>query len=124
MTFVCETDDLGREPSEPNDNDQNLEQVYTPPDESPLALPEAVEPVPLDISSNDSPSQELSDVSPPSPREAYLIRSYIQKIAAVVSLLPATSLEHGLTASRQIYVIPNPTSAPKSRAEHSTSQCY
>ncbi|OKO94335.1 hypothetical protein PENSUB_11602 [Penicillium subrubescens] len=89
VTFVGETDDFGHGPSEPDDNDQSsetLEQAYSPPGDSPLTLTEAVEVVPADTLSNNSPSQGASDVSTPSPREAYLIRSYIQKIAAVADI--------------------------------------
>ncbi|KAJ5679159.1 hypothetical protein N7462_007403 [Penicillium macrosclerotiorum] len=46
----------------------------------------AIESVPTDGFATDSPSHESVDVLELSPREAYLIRSYIQKIAAVVSL--------------------------------------
>jgi hypothetical protein len=94
---VRETDDFT--PSEPDEKDRGLEQPYPPPDESQPTLPEAVESVPIDIFSNDSPTYTPSDVSVPSPREAYLIRSYIQKIAAVVSFLPTTHMECGLTAA-------------------------
>ncbi|KAJ5358624.1 uncharacterized protein N7496_011037 [Penicillium cataractarum] len=83
VTFVRETDNFRREPSEPNDNDRVLEQSYSPPDDSQLILPEVVESIPTDTLSNDSPSQGSNDASTPTPREAYLIRSYIQKIAAV-----------------------------------------
>lgn len=85
MTFVGETDDFGREPSEPEDTDQSPEQTYSPPDDSQLTVTEAIETVPTDTLSN-YPCQGPSNVSTPSPREAYLIRSYIQRIAAVVSL--------------------------------------
>jgi hypothetical protein len=97
VTFVRETDDFS--PSEPDNKDRGLEQPYPPPDESQPTLPEAVESVPTDVLSNDSPSHTPTDVSIPSLREAYLIRSYIQKIAAVVSFLPTTDMESGLTAA-------------------------
>ncbi|OGE51298.1 hypothetical protein PENARI_c014G03471 [Penicillium arizonense] len=84
VTFVRETDDFS--PSEPHDKDRGLEQPYPPPDESQPTLPEAAESVPTDVLSNDSPSHTPSDVWVPSPREAYLIRSYIQKIAAVADI--------------------------------------
>lgn len=90
MTFVRETDDFRPETPEPDENDRGFELAYSPPDDSQLTLPELIESIPTEIPSNDSPSQEPSDVAAPSPREAYLIRSYIQKIAAVVSVLPAT----------------------------------
>lgn len=97
MTFVSETDDLS--PSEPDNKNQDPEQTYPPPEESQPTPPRAVESVPTDVFSNHSPSHTLSDVSVPSPREAYLIRSYIQKIAAVVSFLPITEMKSGLTAA-------------------------
>ncbi|KAJ5819467.1 hypothetical protein N7474_005058 [Penicillium riverlandense] len=84
VTFVRETDDFT--PSETDDKDRGLEQPYPPPDEIQPTLPEEVEYVPTDIFSNDSPSHTPSDVWVPSPREAYLIRCYIQKIAAVADI--------------------------------------
>lgn len=97
MTFVRETNDSS--PSEPDDKHRDPEQSNPPPDESQPTPPRGVEPVPIDVFSNDSPSHTPSDVPVPSPREAYLIRSYIQKIAAVVSFPPTIDMESGLTAA-------------------------
>lgn len=88
MTFVRQTDDFTREPSESDEDDRDpgLEQPFPLPGKGQPTLPDTIESVP-NISSSDFPSQEPSVVSAPTPREAYLIRSYIQKIAAVVSFL-------------------------------------
>ena len=78
--------------SSPNDsqNDRGFEVLYSPPDDNQLTLPGPITPIPTEIPSDNSPGHETNNVSAPSPREAYLIRSYIQKIAAVVSLLSET----------------------------------
>ncbi|KAJ5176968.1 uncharacterized protein N7482_002845 [Penicillium canariense] len=86
VTFVHQADDLTRELPEPDDQDQGLEQPYPTPEEGQPILPQALESVPTDALSNHSPSHAPSDLSTPSPREAYLIRSYIQKIAAVADI--------------------------------------
>lgn len=99
MTFVHETDDSTREPSEPDDKDRGLELPYSPPEESQLTPSEAADSVPTDSFSNDPLSYGPAVDSELSLREAYLIRSYIQRIAAVVSLLPATGVERNLMAA-------------------------
>ncbi|KAJ5264774.1 hypothetical protein N7505_007567 [Penicillium chrysogenum] len=86
VTFVRETDDFTCEQFEPDDRDQDLEQSYSPPGQSQLTLPDPIEFNPADTSSNNSSICGTNDVSTPSPREAYLIRSYIQKIAAVADI--------------------------------------
>ncbi|KAJ5545259.1 hypothetical protein N7535_006357 [Penicillium sp. DV-2018c] len=80
------TGNFTREQFEPDDRDRNLEQPYSPPSQNQPTLPDPVGFTPSNISSDNSPLGGTSDVSPPTPREAYLIRSYIQKIAAVADI--------------------------------------
>lgn len=87
------------EPSEPEDKDWGVELPYPQLDTSRSTPPETAESVPTDSFSNVPLSHGSPDDSELSVREAYLIRSYIQKIAAVVSLLPAADMEHGLNAA-------------------------
>ncbi|KAJ5143143.1 uncharacterized protein N7515_001930 [Penicillium bovifimosum] len=73
-------------PPDPPEFNQNLEQSYSPPGQNHTTPPDPTEFNPTDDSSNHSPVSGTNDVSSPSPREAYLIRSYIQKIAAVADI--------------------------------------
>lgn len=87
MTFVSETDDFTGEPPESEDKYQEPELSYPSPDDSQPIAPATVESVPADVFLNSTPSPGPVDVSTLSLREAFLIRSYIQKIAAVVSFV-------------------------------------
>lgn len=86
VTFVPETDDFTRELPESEDKYQEPELSYPSPDDSQPIVPTAVESIPADVFLDSTPSPGPIDVSTLSMREAFLIRSYIQKIAAVVSL--------------------------------------
>lgn len=87
MTFVSETG----EPPESEDKDRAPglpELSYPSPEESSQLTPlNVAESVPSDIflDSTPSPGHGPIDASALSLREAFLLRSYIQKIAAVVS---------------------------------------
>jgi hypothetical protein len=84
---VSETDDFTGEPLESEDKYQEPELSYPSPDDSQPIAPAVVESVPTDILLDTTPSPGPVDVSTLSLREAFLIRSYIQKIAAVVSFV-------------------------------------
>lgn len=125
VTFVRQADDGTREPSEPDEDDghQGFDKPVSSPDQSPPTFPpDTVESVPS-ISSGDFPGQEPSDVTTPTPREAYLIRSYIQKIAAVVSFRKDLEYMTMPNSSRRIYVTRSLISAPRSHAGRSKNQC-
>jgi hypothetical protein len=85
VTFVSEADDFAREPRALEDKYQEPELSYPSPDDSQPAAVTAVESIPADVFLDTTPSPGPDDVSALSMREAFLIRSYIQKIAAVVS---------------------------------------
>ncbi|OKL61972.1 hypothetical protein UA08_02562 [Talaromyces atroroseus] len=87
VTFVPETDGFTHEPPEPEEKDQEPELSYPSPDEPiQLIAPNAAVSVPSDIFLDSTPSPGPVDASTLSLREAFLIRSYIQKIAAVADI--------------------------------------
>lgn len=85
-----------QEASEPVDRDREPERPYSLPVEGQLTLPDASEDFATDVFSNDYSNHGAIAVSELSMREAYLIRSYIDKIAAVVSLLNPGRMARGL----------------------------
>ncbi|CRG91230.1 Cytochrome P450 82A1 [Talaromyces islandicus] len=91
VTFVSETDDSTHEPPESEDKYQEPELSYPSPNDSQPAAPNAIESIPTDILLDNTPSPGPVDVSTLSMREAFLIRSYIQKIAAVADICDSQS---------------------------------